>query len=214
MMRIGFSVIILMIWGSAAQAQTTKTCKELGQQMNQQVVNWDYTKIETEGWRTLANKKCFFEAGSSIVSWLSANLEQVTPEQTRTLRYHAARVFAMTGRTRVALVHLEHAKNPEQSQDVLQDWNSYIDVFSGWLSQDVVALRAGIKRLEMQQVDETGYKPNLIAARRFLICYSLPYASIETDPQCIEKRVKVETPALRQKPEADNTIIPENGSNQ
>ena len=179
MIRIGFGVIILMIWGFAAQAQTTGTCKELSQQMNQQVVSWDFEKFENEGWRTLANKKCFFAAGSSIVSWLSANLETVTPEQTRTLRYHAARVFAMTGRTRVALVHLEHAKNPEQDPNTAQDWNAYIDVFSGWLRRDVAALRAGIEKLEMQQVDETGYKPNLIAAKRFLICYSLPIRQLK-----------------------------------
>ncbi|MCF6292538.1 MAG: hypothetical protein L3J04_03985 [Robiginitomaculum sp.] len=213
-MKIAFGVIILMVWGFAAQAQTTETCKELGQQMNQQVVNWDYTKFENEGWRILANKKCFFSAGSSIVAWLSANLETVTAEQARTLRYHAARVFAMTGRTRIAVIHLTHAKNLEQDPEAAQDWNSFIDVFSGWLRRDVADIRAGIEKLELQQVDETGYKPNLIAAKRFLICYSLPYSAIETDPQCIEKPKKVEMPELRQEPESDNTLNTENGMNQ
>lgn len=213
MIRLSIGVLVFVVWGFAAQAQTTETCKDLGQQMNRQVVNWDYTKFEDEGWRILASKKCFFQSGTNIVAWMSANLETTTAEQTRTLRYHAARVFAMAGRTQIALIHLKHAKNPDQALDAAQDWNSFIDVFSGWLRRDVAYLRAGIEKLELQQVDETGYKPNLIAAKRFLICYSLPYSAIETDPQCIEKPAKIEAPALRHEPEGDNTVILENGSN-
>jgi hypothetical protein len=145
-----------------------------------------YDEFEETGWRTLAAKDCFFQSGKSIVSWLSAHLDTASDEQVRSLRYQAARVFAMTGRSRTALVHLRHSKDPDQPADAAQDWNAYIGAFSAWLRQDLNKLRTNITKLEAQPVDETGFKPNLIAARRFLVCYGSSYAEIETDPACLK----------------------------
>jgi len=167
--------------------QADVDCADLSATLNQQIDTWDYATFEANGWRKLASKECFFEAGASIVSWLNAHHASASAEQTRTLRYHAARVFAMTGRNQVALLHVSHARNPDQAEDAANDWNGYLNAFSGWLQRDITLIRTAIARLETQQIDETGYKPNLAAAKRFLTCFSLPYASIETDPACIKQ---------------------------
>lgn len=199
-MKFGFVICCFLFLTSAAQAQGSVDCQREQEKMNAQVIDWDYETFEEKGWRTLASKKCFFAAGSSIIKWLSTHQAVATDAQIQTLRYHAARVFAMTGRSPVALVHLNHARNPEQAADASQDWNSYIDAFSAFLRRDLTDLRASIEKLQQQAEDETGQKPNLIAAKRFLICYSRPYSSIENDPMCIEQ-TEVPAPSLRRSPD-------------
>ncbi len=190
-MKLRVFVVFFLWFATSATAQTASQegqCLEYGNKISQQVAGWDYAQFEQLGWRNLAGKKCFFAAGSSIVAWLSAHQDDVTDAQSRTLRYHAARVFAMAGRADIALIHLQNAKNPNQQDDAEQDWNSYIDAFSAWLRRDLADLRASIQRLEQQKENTSGFKPNLIAAKRFLLCYARPYSSIETDPSCIEKK--------------------------
>jgi len=190
-MKFGVFAIVFLLWAGSVLAQESKSvdpCIAYGQEVNQQVSEWDYAQFEENGWRVLASKKCFFAAGSSIVIWLSTHEKEATPAQTRTLRYHAARVFAMSGRSQIAQIHLKQAKNPDQEAGAVPDWNSYIDAFSAWLSRDISALRTSIGQLALQAEDENGFKPNLIAAKRFLVCYSRPYASIETDPVCLEEK--------------------------
>ncbi|PHR54732.1 MAG: hypothetical protein COA47_15145 [Robiginitomaculum sp.] len=187
----GLAVIAAAIFTPALSQETGATppdevdCKTLGATMKTQTANWSYADFEESGWRTLASKKCFFEAGGSIVGWLAAHLDTASPAEVRTLRYHAARVFAMTGRHQVAMIHLSHAHDPDQPENPAQDWNSYIDAFSAWLRRDVDDLGDAVHQLEKQPVDEDGYKPNLSAALRFVVCFDLPYASIETNPECI-----------------------------
>ncbi len=187
----GLAVITTAIFTPALSQEAGITapyetdCQTLGATMNQQTANWSYADFEDGGWRTLASKKCFFEAGGSIVSWLSAHIDTASPAEVRTLRYHAARVFAMTGRHQVAMIHLSHARDSDQAENAAQDWNSYIDAFSAWLRRDVDDLGNAVHELEKQAVDEDGYKPNLSAALRFVVCYDQPYASIETNPACI-----------------------------
>ncbi len=190
-MKLGVFTALFLWLATSATAQTVSQedqCLEYGNKVNQQVAGWDYAQFEQSGWRNLAGRKCFFAAGRSIVAWLSAHQDGVTDAQSRTLRYHAARVFAMAGRADIAVIHLQSAKNPDQQDDAEQDWNSYIDAFSAWLRRDVAGLRASIQRLEQQKENAEGFKPNLIAAKRFLLCYTRPYSSIETDPACIEKK--------------------------
>ncbi|VAV90987.1 hypothetical protein MNBD_ALPHA06-2060 [hydrothermal vent metagenome] len=185
-------ISLSLFWQTGALAQSAPDCEALGTQMKQQAKVLNYQEFEDDGWRKLAAKKCFFQAGTSIVAWLSAHADTASDEQTRTMRYHAARVFAMVGRTSVALIHLKHARNPDQAEDAAQDWNSYMDVFSGWLRRDLADVQAGIARLELQPIDDGGYKPNLEAAQRFLTCYTMPYAAIETDPACVVQSAKTD----------------------
>ncbi len=184
-MNRSLSVWTAILFACFCAPAWAENCDALADTLIPQVKTSSYADFDDVGWRTLAAKGCFLQSGKSIVTWLSAHGD-ATAEQTRSLRYHAARVFAMTGRKQVALIHLKHSKNPDQAPDDVQNWNAYIDAFSAWLLQDIGQLRTSIQLLEAQPLDDTGYKPNLISARRFLACYNSAYADIETDTACLK----------------------------
>lgn len=187
----------------ANPAEEPKTCQQLSDDLIPQMTGWEYDMFTGAGWRTLANHECFFEAGTAIVKWMGAHQTSMTPQQEQSLRYQAARVFAMAGRNDLAGLHLAKAHNPAQAADAAMNWNAYVDAFAAWLNRDQLALLDAIKKLQQQPDNAEGEKPNLVAAQRFLVCYDKPYASIETDPACLDaaaamtKEPESQTPALR-----------------
>lgn len=167
-------------------ASEPKSCDQLSHDLIPQMKDWKYDMFTGAGWRTLANHGCFFEAGTAIVSWMGAHQDTMTAKQDESLRYQAARVFAMAGRNDLASLHLSKAHDPDQPANAAMDWNAYVDAFAAWIDQDKLALMDAIAKLQNQPVGKDGQKPNLVAAQRFLVCYDKPYASIETDPACLD----------------------------
>lgn len=171
---------------AATPPQKPQSCDQLAADMIPQMTGWKYEMFTGAGWRTLANHGCFFEAGTAIVKWMGAHQTSMTPQEEQSLRYQAARVFAMANRNDLASLHLQKAHNPAQTPNAAMDWNAYVDAFAAWLNRDQPGLMDAIGKLQNQPIDARGEKPNLVAAQRFLVCYDKPYSDIETDPTCLD----------------------------
>jgi len=193
-----FSILLAsgLFWLAAGSVARADECATLADTLIPQTASSSYEDFDDTGWRTLASARCFLDSGKSIIAWLSTHQDSATDGQVRTLRYQAARVFAMTGRNRLAKVHLSHSKDPNQAVDAPQNWNAYIDAFSSWLDKDMTGLLSALDQLEAQIPDETGQKPQLIAARRFLVCFGGTYTAIEEDPACLKAAKEYEIPAV------------------
>lgn len=165
--------------------QEPADCAKLSHDLIPQMSKWEYKVFNGAGWRTLANHECYFEAGTSIVSWMSEHQKTMTKGEEMSLRYQAARVFAMAGRSDLATLHLAKAHNPDQGPNPAMNWNAYVDAFAAYLDRNQLHLMDALKALEAQPADKEGGKPNLVAARRFLVCFNKPYAMIETTDDCL-----------------------------
>ncbi len=184
---IGLGLGITMMMASSAYAQEgAPTCSVSGSDMTAfAALDYDAFNYGPDGWRSLSSKKCFFDAGASIVSWLVDHEGDLDGPQLRTQHYQAARNFALADRKQIALLQLRLAQDNTPAKLGEMDWNAYLAAFNAWLSEDKAALDQAIERLKKQATGSDGRKPNLDAALRFKRCFTKPYIMIEQDPSCI-----------------------------
>ncbi|MDQ7019672.1 MAG: hypothetical protein Q9M33_10965 [Robiginitomaculum sp.] len=184
---IGLGLGITMMMASSVSAQEDHpTCSVSGSDMTAfAALDYDAFNYGPDGWRSLSSKKCFFDAGASIVSWLVDHEGDLDGPQLRTQHYQAARNFALADRKQIALLQLRLAQDNTPAKLGAMDWNAYLAAFNAWLSEDKAALDQAIERLKKQATGSDGRKPNLDAALRFKRCFSKPYIMIEQDPSCI-----------------------------
>ncbi|PHS28135.1 MAG: hypothetical protein COA84_02490 [Robiginitomaculum sp.] len=185
---IGLGAIILMTSSALAQDQGAgdETCSVSGKDMSAYAaLDYDAFNYGADGWRALASRKCFYDAGASIISWLVDHEGDLDGAQLRTEHYQAARNFALADRREIALLQLRLAQDNTPKKLGAMNWNAYLDAFEAWLSEDAQGLRTSIARLEKQPDGSDGRKPNLDAARRFERCFTKTYIMIERDPACL-----------------------------
>jgi hypothetical protein len=192
MMRKVFftSIGIAALMASTAFAQDQgiddETCSVSGKDMSAYAaLDYDAFNYGADGWRELASRKCFYDAGASIISWLVDHEGELDGTQLRTEHYQAARNFALADRRGIALLQLRLAQDNTPKKLDAMNWNAYLDAFGAWLSEDAQGLRAAIMTLEKQQDGSDGRKPNLDAARRFERCFTKTYIMVERDPSCL-----------------------------
>jgi hypothetical protein len=178
--------ITMMMAPSAFAQEAAPACSVSGSDMTAfAALDYDAFNYGPDGWRSLSSKKCFFDAGASIVSWLVDHESDLNGPQLRTQHYQAARNFALADRKPIALLQLRLAQDNTPAKLGEMDWNAYLDAFNAWLSEDKTALNLAIERLKKQAKGSDGRKPNLDAALRFDRCFSKPYIMIEQDPACL-----------------------------
>ena len=178
--------------GTRAQAPV---CSLSGANMDAfAALDYDAFNYGPDGWRKLAENKCYYEAAASIVSWLTDHENALNPAQLRTQHYQAARNFALAGRKPVAMVQLRMAREARAGTGAAMDWNAFMDAFAAWLNADRAGLDAAIARLERQSPGKNGRKPNLVAAQRFARCFERDYIAIEQDASCLASSASEKTP--------------------
>ncbi|PHS24581.1 MAG: hypothetical protein COA85_08125 [Robiginitomaculum sp.] len=184
---IGLGLGITMMMAPSAYAQeSTLACGVSGSDMTAfAALDYDAFNYGPDGWRSLSSKKCFFDAGASIVSWLVDHEGDLDGAQLRTQHYQAARNFALADRKPIALLQLRLAQDNTPAKLGEMDWNAYLEAFNAWLSEDKAALGQAIERLKKQATGSDGRKPNLDAAMRFDRCFTKSYIMIEQDPSCL-----------------------------
>ncbi len=99
----------------------------------------DFDQTYGSGFRALYDRGQFLEAAGLIGDYLKAH-PKLTPGQQKFLHFHAAQLYALAGRNKLAVEQMDQALYPEKAAELGADWNSKISATKAFLMQNRAAL--------------------------------------------------------------------------
>ena len=131
----------------------------------------EFDQAYGDGWRS------FFEAGDArtaaalLEEYLKTH-QELTFAQRKFLHLHAGQLWALEGKNKRAVKHLEKATSQQKSPELWPDWNDFIAATKAFLMQDRQSLLAARERLAAAK------SPRLKLADRFIEKFRQSYADV------------------------------------
>jgi len=123
------------------------------------------------GWRPLLDRGEGLKAAVLVEDYLKSHRE-LTPGEQKFLHLHAAQLFALEGKNRRPVKHLDEAVSPLKTEELWSDWNDFIAATKAFLTQDRASLIAARERLAAAKA------PRLKIAERLLEKFGSSYGDV------------------------------------
>ena len=135
-------LLVLVLFGFAAHANANCV---LSAGKRERLLKLEYLKFDQNllggGWRGLAKRECYIEAGQLIDEYMKVNTATLTVSEKRVLTWHAGQMYGFQGNVPLARARFAASFNPEEPVDSPILWNDYVAATIAFLDSDMAALK-------------------------------------------------------------------------